>query len=196
MVVTVRKQITRPAVVDFMVRADRTLQPTQKELITLGLLAQHEALTAIELVKVLELSRADDLKHWIGRLKDWGVVNSRGKTKATEYFVEPEVLRTLEFQGETTLRGIERHRLRELILRDLEIYRKAGISEIHERIGKEIPRRKLRQNCANWWPRMRLARTATRGPQFTFGQNDLESTQFCQKQRASKPGKTPRTLAF
>lgn len=74
---------------------------------------------------------------------DLGVVNSRGKTKATEYFVEPQVLRTLEFQGETTLKGIERHRLRELILRDLDIYRKASISEIHGRIGKEIPRRKL-----------------------------------------------------
>jgi ATP-dependent DNA helicase RecG len=142
-VVTVRKQIARPAIVDFMVKADQTLPLSQKELITLGLLAQHEALTAIELLKLLELSRAEDLKHWIGRLKNWGVVKSRGKTKATEYFIEPDVLRTLEFQGETTLKGIERHRLRELILRDLEIYRKAGISQIHGRIGKEIPRRKL-----------------------------------------------------
>jgi ATP-dependent DNA helicase RecG len=147
-VVTVRKQIARPAIVDLMVKADQTLQLSQKELITLGLLAQHEALTAIELVKVLELSRAEDLKHWIGRLKDWGAVNSRGKTKATEYFVEPEVLRTLEFQGETTLKGIERHRLRELIMRDLEIYRKASISRIHGRIGKEVPRRKIRRELA------------------------------------------------
>ncbi len=144
-VVTVRKQIPRSIIVDFMAKADQTLALSQKELITLGLLAQHEALTAIELVKALELSRAEDLKHWIGRLKDLGVVNSRGKTKATEYFIEPQVLRTLEFHGETTLKGIERHRLRELILRDLEIYRKASISEIHKRIGKEIPRRKLRQ---------------------------------------------------
>ncbi len=142
-VVTVRKQITRTAIVDFMVKADQSLPLSQKELITLGLLAQHEALTAIDLVRTLELSRAEDLKHWIGRLKDWGVVNTRGKTKATEYFVEPQILRTLEFEGGTTLKGIERHRLRELILRDLEIYRKASISQIHERIGKEIPRRKV-----------------------------------------------------
>ena len=142
-IVTVRKQITRTAIVDFMMKADQTLPLNQKELITLGLLAQYEALTAIELVKLLELSRAEELKQWVGRLKDWGVVNSRGKTKATEYFVEPQVLRTMEFRGETTLKGIERHRLRELILRDLEIYRKASISQIHGRIGKEIPRRKL-----------------------------------------------------
>jgi ATP-dependent DNA helicase RecG len=144
-VVTVRKQITRTAIVDFMVKADQSLPLSQKELITLGLLAQHEALTAIDLVRTLELSRAEDLKHWIGRLKDWGVVNTRGKTKATEYFVEPQILRTLEFEGGTTLKGIERHRLRELILRDLEIYRRASISQMHERIGKEIPRRKVRR---------------------------------------------------
>jgi ATP-dependent DNA helicase RecG len=141
--VTVRKQIARAAIVDFMMKADQTFPLTQKELIALGLLAQHEALTAIELVKTLELARAEDLKFWIGRLKDWGVVNARGRTKATEYFVEPTVLRTLEFQGGTTLKGIERHRLRELVLRDLEIYRNASISQIHNRIGNEIPRRKL-----------------------------------------------------
>jgi ATP-dependent DNA helicase RecG len=147
-VVTVRKHITRPTIVDFMEKADRALQPSQKELIALGLLAQHEAMTAIELVKALELSRAEDLKHWMGRLKDWGVVGSRGRTKATEYFIDPNVLRTLEFQGVTTLKGIERHRLRELILRDLEIYRKSSISEIHDRIGNEIPRRKVRRELA------------------------------------------------
>jgi ATP-dependent DNA helicase RecG len=145
----VRKQIARTAIVDLTGKADQTLQLSQKELITLGLLAQHEALTAIELVKTLELSRAEDLKLWVGRLKDLGVVNSRGKTKATEYFVEPQVLRTLEFQGETTLEGIERHRLRELIQRELEIYRKASIGEIHGRIGKEIPRRKIRRELTD-----------------------------------------------
>ena len=39
--------------------------------------------------------------------------------------------------------------MRELILRDLEIYRKASISEIHGRIGKEIPRRKIRRELTD-----------------------------------------------
>lgn len=142
-VVTVRKQIARPAIVDFMIKADQALSLSQKELITLGLLAQHEALTALELVRQLELARVEDLRHWLGRLKDKGVVNSRGKTKATEYFVEPQVLRTLEFEGGTSLKGIEPHRLRELILQDLKIHRRASIGQIHDRIGMEIPRRKL-----------------------------------------------------
>lgn len=147
-VVTVRKQIVRPAIIDLMVKADQALQLSQRELITLGLLAQHEALTALELIKILELTRVEDLNHWLGRLKKLGVVSSRGKTKATEYFIDPEVLRTLEFQGETTLKGIERHRLQELLRRDLEIYREGHIGEIHDRIGKEIPRRKIRRELA------------------------------------------------
>lgn len=147
-VVTVRKQIVQAALVDFIAKADQTLGLTQRELITLGLLAQQEALTAIDLVKKLELARADDLRHWIGRLKDSGMVKTRGRTKAMEYFIEPEVLRALQFEGETTLKGIEQHRLRELILRDLQIYGKASISQIHNRIGTEIPRRKLRRELA------------------------------------------------
>lgn len=142
-VVMVQKQIVKVEIIDFMAKADQAFQPTQKELISLGLIAQHESLTAMQLERLLSLRGADDLKRWIGRLKDWGLVGSRGRTKATEYFVDPEVLRRLEFKGGTTLKGIEKHRLRELILRDLEIYKQASISQIHQRIGLEIPRRKL-----------------------------------------------------
>jgi len=46
-------------------------------------------------------------------------------------------------QGVTTLKGIEQHRLQELILKDLEIYKTSDLDGIHSRIGKEIPRRKV-----------------------------------------------------
>ncbi len=156
--VTVRKQIVRTAIVDFMVKADQALSLSQKELITLGVLAQHEAMTALELARVLELARTDDLKHWVGRLKELGVICSRGKTKATEYFIEPKVLRTLEFEGKTTLKGIESHRLRELVLRDLELHGTASIGQIHERIGQEIPRRKLRRELTDLVREMKIGK--------------------------------------
>jgi ATP-dependent DNA helicase RecG len=146
--VIVRKQIIRPEIIDLMTKVDQTFQPTQKELIALGLIAQHESLTAVELCKMLLLRNAEELRHWTGRLRDWELVSSRGRTKATEYYVKPEVLRRLEFKGATSLRGIEKHRLRELILRDLEIYRTASISGIHQRIGREIPRRRVQRMLA------------------------------------------------
>ncbi len=144
-VVTVRKQIMKPEIVDFMVKVDRTFQPTQKELITLGLIAQHETVTALDLERELALRSAEDLKNWLGNLRNWGLVSTRGKTKGMEYLVDPKVLRRLEFKGTTTLKGIEKHRLRELLLRDLEIYGRSSRSEIHVRIGQEIPVAKVRR---------------------------------------------------
>ena len=80
---------------------------------------------------------------WLDRLIGWNLVISKGKAKGKIYSVNPDLLRKLEFKGSTTLKGIEKHRLQELILRDLEIYREGSISEIHDRIGREIPRRRL-----------------------------------------------------
>ena len=143
--VTVRKRIINSLIIDFIDKADQTFQLRQKEKICLGLVAQHESLTAIQLTQLLELKEAGELTPWLDRLVSWGIVKSKGKTKGTIYFVDPELLRKLEFRGSTTLRGIEAHRLHELILRDLEIYKEASISEIHGRIGQEIPRRLLKE---------------------------------------------------
>lgn len=142
--VTVRKRILNPLIIDFIDKADQNFQLRQKEKICLGLIAQHESLTAIQLTKFLELRGSGELSPWLDRLIGWEIVNSRGKTKGTTYSVNPDLLRKLDFKGSTTLKGIEAHRLHELVLRDLEIYRDASISEIHERIGDEIPRRLLK----------------------------------------------------
>jgi ATP-dependent DNA helicase RecG len=86
-----------------------------------------------------------ELRAWLGRLLEYKLVLSKGKTKGTQYYVNPELLRKLGYKGKTTLKQIETHRLRELILADLKTYPKSSVGEIHERIGKEIPRRKVQQ---------------------------------------------------
>lgn len=141
--VTVRKQIINPVIVNFVAKADETFQLTQRERVTLGLLAQHESLTAQQMCKLLELKQVEELQYWLGRLPDWELIKKKGRTRATEYFIDPELLRKLDFKGGTTLKRIESHRLQELILKDLEIYKSAGIDEIHSRIGKEIPLRRV-----------------------------------------------------
>lgn len=47
---------------------------------------------------------------------------SDGKTKSVEYRIVPQLLRDSNFKGKTTLKRIEPHRLRELILEDLKLY--------------------------------------------------------------------------
>lgn len=148
-VVTVRKRIINHRIVDFMTKADQTFDLTQKERITLGMIAQHESLTAIRLCAELELRSATELGPWLDRLTKWNIVRTRGRTKATEYYVEPELLRKLDFRGRTSLRGIEKHRLSELIVHDLEIYQEAGIRDIQGRIGSEIPLHKIRRELGS-----------------------------------------------
>lgn len=136
--VTVRRRILKPEVIDFIAKADQTYQLTQRERITLGLLAQHDALTARELAAKLELLSVEELQPWLKRLLDWHLVQSAGRTQATRYFVDPGLLRSLKFSGETTLKRIEPHRLAALVLEDLQRYPESAISDIHRRIGGEI----------------------------------------------------------
>lgn len=144
--VTVRRRILKPDVIDFIAKADQTYQLTQRERITLGLLAQREALSARELTAALELSSVDALQPWLSRLVDWEIVLSIGRTQATRYYIDPALLRSLDFVGGTTLKRIEPHRLLALIVEDVRHYPLSKISDIHQRIGLEIPRSRIRRS--------------------------------------------------
>lgn len=143
--VTIRRRIIRPEIIDFLAKADQHYQLSQRERIALGLLAQHDALTARELMTMLELPSADSLQSWISRLLQWGLLQTTGRTKATSYFIDSILLRDLEFAGETTLKRIEPHRLAALILEDLKRYPGSAIGDIHQRIGPEIHQRQIKR---------------------------------------------------
>lgn len=136
--ITVRRRILKPEVIDFIAKADQTYQLTQRERIALGLLAQHDALTARELIAVLELLTVEALQPWLSRLLDWRIIQSTGRTQSTRYFVDPGLLRGFNFVSDTTLKRIEPHRLAALILEDLGRYPQSAIGEIRQRIGGEI----------------------------------------------------------
>jgi len=69
----------------------------------------------------------------------------KGKTKGTEYLVNPDFLKKINFKGKTNLKRIENHRLEELIYQDVKIYQPTSLGEIHQRIGKELPYNKVRK---------------------------------------------------
>jgi ATP-dependent DNA helicase RecG len=144
--VTVRRRIIKPEVIDFLAKADQTYQLTQRERIALGLLAQQDALTARELVSALELPSVESLQPWLKRPLEWELVRSIGRTQATRYFIDPELLRSLDFAASTTLKRIEPHRLLALIVEDVGRYPRTRIGEIHQRIGAEVPRSRIRRS--------------------------------------------------
>ena len=144
--VTVRRRILKPEVIDFIAKADQSYQLTQRERIALGLLAQHDSMTARELAVMLELPSVEAVQSWIKRLLEWELIQSEGRTQARRYFVDPGLLRTLNFVGGTTLKRIEPHRLSALIVEDVGRYPRSRMSDIHERIGLEIPRSRIRRS--------------------------------------------------
>ncbi|WFU50768.1 ATP-binding protein [Sinorhizobium terangae] len=144
--VTIRRRILKPEIIDFIAKADETFQLTQRERIALGLLAQHDALTARELAAQLELPSIEALQPWIKRLLEWQLVQSAGRTQATRYFVDPALLRSHDFIGGTTLKRIEPHRLFALIIEDVGRYPRSKIGDIHKRVGLEIPRSRIRRS--------------------------------------------------
>lgn len=142
--ITIRKRILKNEVVKLVSRANEEFQLRQREIICLGLIAQHTTLSAIEFSKVLNLPQQNAIRDWLGRLQDLELVQSKGKTKGVEYFINPEFLKQVDFKGKTNLKKIEDHRLKELIYEDVSTYPNSSVSEIHQRIGSEIAVRKVK----------------------------------------------------
>ena len=143
--VTIYRRIVRPQVIRLMEEADKRFHLTQRERITLGVLAQSEGMTAKELSLLLELGGADEMKSWFGRLPMLDLVQSSGRTQGKRYFLAPALLRGTDLDLSTTLSRIEPHRLEALVLEDLRRYPQSKIGEVHKRIGIEINRSKLKR---------------------------------------------------
>jgi ATP-dependent DNA helicase RecG len=146
--VTIQRRIVKPEVLRLMTEADERFQLTQRERITLGALAQSEGLTARELADVLETEGADGIVPWLGRLPEFGLVKSTGRTKGMRYYVDPALLRESGVKLATSLKRLEPHRLLELVREDLRRYPDSKIGEIGARIGPEISRSQLKRALA------------------------------------------------
>ena len=146
--VTIQRRIAKPDVMRLLTEADARYQLTQRERITLGVLAQTEGMTARELGAVLEAEGGDELSVWMGRLQTLTLVQTAGRTQGTRYFVDPTMLRGAKLVLPTTLLRIETHRLLELIREDLRRYPNSKIGEISSRIGPEVNRSQLKRALA------------------------------------------------
>ncbi|MEO6830819.1 MAG: ATP-binding protein [Chitinophagaceae bacterium] len=143
---TINKRISNTEIIPLINRANAEFTLNSKELISLGLIAQDNSITAIQFSKELNLPDTPNVvSHWLGRLLDLRLIIQKGKTKGTEYLVNPEFLKKVNFRGKTNLKRIENHRLEELIYQDVKIYQPTALGDIHQRIGKELPYNKVRK---------------------------------------------------
>lgn len=142
-VVTIYNTIENKDIIPFIEKIKQQYQLNQKEIICLGIIAQYKTIIATEFSKQIQSKDDKQIKNWLGNLLKYNIILTRGKTKGLQYYVNPAVLKgtTLE---QTDLSNIQEHRLKNLILEDLENYPNSNIESIHNRIGREIPIRKLR----------------------------------------------------
>jgi len=143
--VVVPRRIVNPGVIRLITDADQRYELTQRERIALGLLAQSDGLSALELAGQLELDDPGALRTWMGRLLALGLIEQAGRTKATRYFIPPVLLRAAGLDQRTTPRRVQPHRLHALVMEDLHRYPDSSISAIHRRIGPEISLRAIKR---------------------------------------------------
>lgn len=169
--VIVNKQFVSKEVVRLMDKANAEFTLKQKELISLGLLAQQQSYTAVEISSILNQNEEIGLRNWLGRLVEFKLINKSGKGKGTQYSVNPEFIRQTSFKGKTNLKNIEDYRLEELIYKDLKAYPNSGFGDIHQRIGYEINQFKIKRMLKSMVNRMILeTRGETRGMKYSLKQ--------------------------
>ncbi len=144
-IVTVRKEVINKEVVKLMNKVNENIGLKQKEIISLGIIAQSNSISGLNLRNKLSIRNDEILYNWLKTLLKNDIVLKKGKTKATEYYINPELLKDADFKGLTDLKKIETHRLHHLIIEDLTIYQPCSISDINQRIGLEINRKKIKR---------------------------------------------------
>lgn len=142
--VTIQRRIAKLEVIRLVADVDARFHLTQRERITLGLLAQSEGMTAGELAEALEVEGIEGIASWLGRLTKMELVRTTGRTRATRYFIPPDLSRKAGLHLPTSLTRIEPPRLDALICEDLKRHPGSKIGEIWPRVGREIGRSQLR----------------------------------------------------
>ncbi len=170
---TINRHISKPEIIALINRVNEEFQLNSKELISLGLIAQHNTLSSIEFSKELNLpDQSNAVTNWLGRLPSFDLIISKGKTKGKAYQVNPDFLKKANFKGVTNLKRIENYRLEELIYQDVKIYQPAALGDIHERIGKEISKNKVRKMIYAMVESKKLSSAGTRsGTRYSLDQN-------------------------
>ncbi|GHU56542.1 hypothetical protein FACS189411_07440 [Bacteroidia bacterium] len=115
----------------------------QKEIITLGLLAQ-QPYTATELSKLLNQDEEKSLRSWLGDLVEYGLVVKTGEGKGTVYEINNKIVQQPEFKGKDNKKKVKDYKLEELIYKDIISHPNSSFGEIHNRIGLDINKNTIR----------------------------------------------------
>jgi len=116
----------------------------QKEIITLGLLAQ-QSYPATELSKILNQGEEQNLRSWFGRLFEYGLVEKSGEGKGAQYSVSSKFTQLNKGDGAIIKKIISEKNLEEQIYKDLSTHPGSSFGKIYKLIGEDVNQHKLRR---------------------------------------------------
>jgi len=109
-------------------------QLNPKEITALGIIVREKKISGYDLSKVLQLKSDDRLRNWIDKLIEKKILITEGKTKGLMYMVNPKILASMKHDLKPSLKTMEEHVLRALIIEDLKAHPKSKISAIQSRM--------------------------------------------------------------
>ena len=107
---------------------------SQKNIIALGLIAQHQKLLSTELCDLLQLDDNKRLRSYVDKLVELGIVDTWGIKKGNSFLINPKVIANSKANIKTSLKTVEPHRLVALIEEDLRLHPNSMRREIHKRL--------------------------------------------------------------
>ncbi len=109
-------------------------QLSQKEIIAVGIIVREKKISGYDLSRILQLKDDDRLRNWISNLIKKEILVTEGKTKGLMYRINPKILSSMEHDLKPSLKTMEEHVLRALIIEDLKAHPKSKIAEMHKRM--------------------------------------------------------------
>lgn len=127
-------EITDREVIRLMDFVDHNYQLTQKNKIAFGIIAREKRITAIDLSRILQLSAEERLRSYIDNLDKKHLITKGGVKKGTFFQINATLLKNAKSNIVTTLKTMEPHILKALIMEDLRVHPLSKISDIAGRI--------------------------------------------------------------
>ena len=113
---------------------DNYFQLTQKEFITLGLIAINKKILSTQLANKLQLQQEDKMRFWIGTLIDKEIVIARGIKKGTEYLLNPDLFASANLNIKPTLKTVEPFQIEMLIVEYLKHNGSKSLKDIQNKL--------------------------------------------------------------
>lgn len=136
--VTVYSKTVNPEVVSILDYIDKHYTLTQKEYITLGIIASQKKMPATHLASHLLLAEDDRTRTWIGTLLEKEIIVTHGEKKGTQYLLNPKLFEQAKLDITPSLKTMEPYVLEALIKEDLKYNGISSMSEIKKRM-KGVP---------------------------------------------------------